>query len=164
MNLVYTEGLLRLAEEGDAAACLGRENVDKGIGMAVEGDGGRGFEELAVGGAEDPDVVVGAGGGSDGGVVLVYQRRGARTGSASSPPGALQILLLVLHVLILDLDELQLALQGLQAPVEVVVVAMERRGGDDASRRSGRLRLRVHSHGGHGDAWRRPSYEKGFPR
>ncbi|CAL9179525.1 unnamed protein product, partial [Musa hybrid cultivar] len=72
MNLVYTEGLLRLAEEGDAAACLGRENVDKGIGVAVEGDGGRGFEELAVVGAEDPDVVVGAGGGSDGGVVLVY--------------------------------------------------------------------------------------------
>ncbi|THU53319.1 hypothetical protein C4D60_Mb10t13160 [Musa balbisiana] len=72
MNLVYKEGLLILAEEGDAAASLGRENVDKGIGVAVEGDGGRGFEELAVGGAEDPNVVVGASGGSDGGVVLVY--------------------------------------------------------------------------------------------
>ncbi|URE45637.1 hypothetical protein MUK42_15202 [Musa troglodytarum] len=73
MNLVYTEALLRLDEEGDAAVGLGRENVDKGIAVAVQGDGGRGFEELAVGGAEDPDVVVRSGGASDGGVVLVYE-------------------------------------------------------------------------------------------
>ncbi|RRT80046.1 hypothetical protein B296_00004233 [Ensete ventricosum] len=49
----------------------GGRTSTKGIGVALEGDGGRWFEELAVDGAEDPDAVVGAGGGSDGGVVLV---------------------------------------------------------------------------------------------
>ena len=95
-------------------------------------------KQLTVDGAEDPNVVVATGGGADDAVVVVDhlheltddERHGLdplhlllRTQQL-----ALEVLLLVLHVLILDLNELHEALQRLEAAVEVVVLLGGNRG------------------------------------
>lgn len=84
--------------------------------MAVEGDGSRGLEELTVDCAEDPNIIVRAGSGSDDGVVLVHHlheladherhRLNSLHLLLSAEELALQVLELVLHILLLDLDEL----------------------------------------------------------
>ena len=55
----------------DGRVGLGGQDVDDGVGVAVEGDGGVGLEEVAVEGAQDADAVGGAGGGGDDAVVVV---------------------------------------------------------------------------------------------
>lgn len=56
-------GLFVGAEHGDGGVSFGGEDVDEGIGVAVEGDRGGGLELLAVEGGQDADDVVAAGGG-----------------------------------------------------------------------------------------------------
>lgn len=131
-DIISDVRLLGLAEERDAGVGLRRKNVDERVGVAVECDGGGGLEKLAVDGTEDPDVVVGSGGGSDDAVVLVNHLHELANDERHrlyplhlllrSEQLALEILLLILHVLLLDVDELQLALEGFQAAVEVVLV------------------------------------------
>lgn len=54
-------GLLVGAQHGNRGIGLGRENVDEGIGVSVEGDRGGSLELFAVEGGEDSDDIVGAG-------------------------------------------------------------------------------------------------------
>ncbi|GER28139.1 oxidoreductase family [Striga asiatica] len=84
-------GLLRLAEERDAGVGLRRENINKGVRVTVKRNGGGGLEELAVDCAQDPNIKL-----------------------------APEVLQLVLNVLLLYLDELELALQRFEAGVEIV--------------------------------------------
>lgn len=124
--------LLGLAEKRNTGVGLGRQNVDEGVGVAVQGDGGGGLEMLSINSTENPDVVIGSRGGPDDAVVLIHHlheltdHQRHRLDPLHLLLGAeelpLQILLLVFHVLLLDVDELQLALQGFQAAVEVVLV------------------------------------------
>lgn len=100
--------------------------------MAVESDGCGRLEELAVNSTENPNVVVGSGGGSNDAVVLVNHLHELANDKRNrldpfyfllrAKKLALEILLLVLHVLLLDIDELKLPLQRLEAAVEVVLV------------------------------------------
>ena len=131
-DIISDVRLLGLAEERDAGVGLRWKNVDEGVGVAVERDGSGGLEKLAVDGAEDSDVVVGSCGGSNDAVVLVNHLHELANDERHrldplhlllrSEQLALEILLLILHVLLLDVDELQLALEGFQAAVEVVLV------------------------------------------
>jgi len=59
-HLVGDVGLLVVAQQGDAAVCLGREDVDERVAVAVERHRRRRFEQLAVQRAQNADVVVGA--------------------------------------------------------------------------------------------------------
>lgn len=58
-------GLLVGTQHSDGGIGLRREDIDEGVGMAVEGDRGRRLELLAVERREDADNVVGSGAGLD---------------------------------------------------------------------------------------------------
>jgi hypothetical protein len=65
-------GLLVGAQHGNGGVGLGRENVNEGIGVSVEGDRGGGLELLAIEGRENPDDVIRASAGlNDTGAVVV---------------------------------------------------------------------------------------------
>ena len=160
-HIVGDVGLLRRAEQRNAGIGLGWQHVDERVGVAVERDGRRGLELLAVDGAEDPHVVGAAAGGPHDAVVGVdhlheladLERRRA---------AALDLLLhvqllapevpeLVLDAVLLDLDELQGALERLEAAVQVVVVALGGGGGGRVGRRGRHLEGRGRRGRGDGD-------------
>lgn len=146
--------LLRLAEERDARIGFRGQHIDQGVGVTVQRNRGGRLQKLAIDCAENTDVVIGAGGGTDDAVVLVdhLHELADDEGNGLDPLNlllgteelALQVLLFVLHVLLLDVDELQLPIQGLEAAVEIVL------GGGECLRfrqlRDGRRWLRRHHH------------------
>jgi hypothetical protein len=50
--------LFVLAEHGNGRVCLWRQNIDKGIGMTVQGDGGGWLELLAVKCGKDANDII----------------------------------------------------------------------------------------------------------
>lgn len=64
-------GFLVLAKHGDAGVSLWGEDVDEGVGVAVEGNGGGGLEKFAVQRGKDADDIVRAGGALDDPSVLI---------------------------------------------------------------------------------------------
>lgn len=98
----------------------------------MQRDRSGGLQELPVDGTKNPNIVIRAGGGTDDAVVLIDHLHELADNERnrldpldlllSAEELALQILLLIFHVFLLNVDELQLSLQRLQAAVEVVVV------------------------------------------
>jgi hypothetical protein len=96
---------------GDATVGFGREDVDEGVGMTVKGNGGGGFEELAVDSGEDADDVIGARRRTDDAGMLVdgFEELADDEGNRldaldlflSSNQLALEVLLFVLDVFLL---------------------------------------------------------------
>ena len=105
------------------------EDVDDGMRVAMQGDGGVGLEQLPVQGGQDAHVVVGPGRRRHDAVVGVDhlveladdQRDGLDAGDLLLGPEQLplQMAHLVLEVFLLQLDELQLRLKGLHVAVQV---------------------------------------------
>lgn len=160
-HIVGNVGLLRRAEQRNGGVGLRRQHVDEGVGVAVQRDGRRGLEILAVDGAEDPHVVAPAGGGRHDAVVRVDHLH-ELADLERRRPAPLHLLLhahllapevpeLVLDAVLLDLDELQCALERLEAAVQVVFVAFGGRGGcGGGGGRVGRRRRHREGRGGRG--------------
>mmetsp|Transcript_19580 Transcript_19580/g.51517 ORF Transcript_19580/g.51517 Transcript_19580/m.51517 type:complete len:217 (-) Transcript_19580:35-685(-) len=130
--------LLVRAEHRDRRVRLRRQHVHDGVRVAVQRDRRAGLEQLAVDGAEDAHVVVGAGRRADDAVVVVDdleeladdERHGLDALDLLLGPHqlALQVLHFVLDVILLDLEELELPLQRLHLRVEVDRRLRRRRG------------------------------------
>lgn len=127
--LVADVGALRHLHHLDARVGLWREHVHDGVRVAVQRDGRVGLEALAIESAEDAHVVVGAGRGADDAVVGVHHleeladherhRLDALDLLLGTDELPLQVLHLVLDVALLDVQELQVALQRLELAVQV---------------------------------------------
>jgi hypothetical protein len=126
--------LLVRADDGDRRVRFGREDVDEGVGVPVERDGGRGLEELAVERAEDADDVVRARRRADDARVLVDRLEELADDERDGLDAldllrrahelALQVRLLVLDVRLLDLEQLQVPAQLLVARVQVLLLEL----------------------------------------
>lgn len=98
----------------------------------MQGNGSGRFQMLAIDGAENPDVVIRAGGGANNPVVLINHLHELANNERhrldpldlllGPKKLAFEILLFILDVFFLDIDEFQLALKGLEAAVEIVLV------------------------------------------
>mmetsp|Transcript_6056 Transcript_6056/g.18332 ORF Transcript_6056/g.18332 Transcript_6056/m.18332 type:complete len:476 (-) Transcript_6056:96-1523(-) len=122
--------LLGVRQQRDGGVCLGREDVDECVRVAVERHRGRGLEKLPVDRGQDAHVVVGPRRGAHDRGVLVdhlqelpdHEGDGLDAlhlllGAHQLPPQALGLLL---DVVLLDLQELELLLQRLQGRVQVL--------------------------------------------
>ncbi|WJZ85782.1 hypothetical protein VitviT2T_005300 [Vitis vinifera] len=117
--------LFGLAEKRDARVGLQRQDLNESIGMAVESNRIRGLQKLLINHAENPDIVIRTCSGSHYTILLIghLHELADDKGHGLNPLDLLlvlkelplEILLLILGIFFLDVDELELTLEGFKA-------------------------------------------------
>ncbi|KAL6345886.1 hypothetical protein AAG906_020468 [Vitis piasezkii] len=129
--------LFRLAEKRDARVGIQRQDINESIGMAVESNRIGGLQKLLINHAENPDIVIRTCSGSHYTILLIghLHELADDKGHGLNPLDlllglkelSLEILLLILGVFFLDVDELELILEGFKVVIKIILVGEGRR-------------------------------------